>query len=202
MKILFLTNNDVSRPLIQWLSITEEVLVLAEKIDVTHIQSINPDLIISYSYRHLIKQETLTVKPNKVINLHISLLPYNRGADPNIWSFLENTPKGVTIHVVDEGIDTGPILFQQELVIDESLHTLASSYLLLHTEIQNLFKKNWNKIKSGHVKPSIQSTRSTYHYSKEFIQIKDHLLGVEGWEIPIKLLKDRFSKIKNNLTSN
>ena len=64
--------------------------------------------------------------------MHISLLPWNRGYHPNIWSFLEDTPKGVTIHYINEGIDTGDIIVQKEIVIDEDKETLKSSYEILH----------------------------------------------------------------------
>lgn len=82
----------------------------------------------------------------QIFNLHISLLPYNRGASPNFFSFIENTPKGVTIHQIDEGLDTGPILAQKELFFDESKETFASSYEKLILEIQMLFKENWSSI--------------------------------------------------------
>ena len=49
------------------------------------------------------------------------------GQDPNLWSFIEDTPKGVTIHEIDEGIDTGDIIFQKEIVLNSN-ETLASSY--------------------------------------------------------------------------
>ena len=41
----------------------------------------------------------------------MSFLPYNRGSHPNFWSFVENTPKGVSIHEVSNGIDDGDIIF-------------------------------------------------------------------------------------------
>lgn len=82
----------------------------------------------------------------QIFNLHISLLPYNREASPNFFSFIENTPKGVTIHQIDEGLDTGPILAQKELFFDESKETFASSYEKLILEIQMLFKENWSSI--------------------------------------------------------
>lgn len=82
----------------------------------------------------------------QIFNLHISLLPYNREASPNFFSFIENTSKGVTIHQIDEGLDTGPILAQNELFFDESKETFASGYEKLILEIQMLFKENWSSI--------------------------------------------------------
>ena len=77
------------------------------------INSPNFDLIISFGYKFLIKKYFLEKSKCPIINIHISYLPYNKGYHPNFWAFFENTPSGVTIHLVDEGIDTGPILFQK-----------------------------------------------------------------------------------------
>ena len=82
----------------------------------------------------------------QIFNLHISLLPYNREASPNFFSFIENTPKGVTIHQINEGLDMGPILAPKELFFDESKETFASGYEKLILEIQMLFKENWSSI--------------------------------------------------------
>ena len=51
------------------------------------------DLIISYGYRHIFTNSFLKKVSAPIINLHISFLPFNRGAHPNFWSFVENTPK-------------------------------------------------------------------------------------------------------------
>ena len=65
------------------------------------VKKINPNFIISYNYRFIFKQEIVNYVKNNIINLNISLLPWNRGAYPNVWSFLEDAPKGVTIHIID-----------------------------------------------------------------------------------------------------
>eukprot|EP00392_Amoebophrya_sp_AT5.2_P019205 g19951.t1 len=63
------------------------------------------DYCVSYGYRHIIRTPVIEgmFDRKRIINLHISYLPYNRGADPNLWSILERTPPGVTIHHIDEG---------------------------------------------------------------------------------------------------
>ena len=77
------------------------------------------DLIVSYGYRHILSSSFLTFCNCPVVNLHISYLPFNRGAHPNFWSFFDDTEKGVSIHLVDGGIDTGPILFQKKVALGE-----------------------------------------------------------------------------------
>ena len=59
------------------------------------------DLIISFGYKKIINQNILNIVKRPIINLHISYLPYNRGKYPNYWSFVNKTPKGVTIHEID-----------------------------------------------------------------------------------------------------
>ena len=50
--------------------------------------------------------------------MHNSYLPYNRGKNPYFWTFIEEKPYGVTIHKVDEGIDTGEIISQKLIQYD------------------------------------------------------------------------------------
>jgi len=70
------------------------------------------DFLVSYGYRTILQNDVLSLFPYKAINLHISLLPFCRGAHPVFWSIVERQPLGVTIHQLDEGLDTGNILFQ------------------------------------------------------------------------------------------
>jgi len=134
---------------------------------------------------------------NNIINLHISLLPWNRGAHPNVWSFLEDTQKGVTIHVIDEGIDTGPILIQKEVYIDGSIETLKSSYEKLHREIQELFKRSWNDIKNKKLRPIYQNSKGSLHYKKNFKKI-ECLLNNRGLNISIMELKSGCKNLKGD----
>ena len=151
MKVLFLTNNKNTQHLIDWLVnfAKDKVIVWRENITQTDIATLKPDFIVSYNYKFVIDKEIIHLLPNRIINLHISYLPHNRGANPNIWSFLDDTPKGVTIHYVDAGIDTGDILVQKEVDFDEEKETLASSYDKLNKKIQTLFIENWEAIKKG-----------------------------------------------------
>lgn len=152
MKILFLGGN-MAKGLSDWLRQQGETVLYREDIiTIDDLEQTSPDFIISYNYRYIITKEIIEFVKGKVINLHIAYLPWNKGAYPNIWSFLEDTPKGVTIHYVDEGLDTGDIIVQKEVFIDEDKETLKSSYEILHREMQELFKKNWEKIKTGQYK--------------------------------------------------
>lgn len=196
MKTLFLTSNDaVSSPLSDWLAKRSKVIEWHEKLDKETIIDMHPNIVISYSYLHILKAEVLDSLPDRFVNLHISFLPYNRGFNPNIWSFLENTPKGVSIHLMDPGIDTGNILVQKEVVFDESSETIGHSYRVLHKEIETLFYDNWDGLQDGIIKGTPQVGQGSFHYAKEFARIKDQLLGKEGWEVPISTFKKRYEHL-------
>ena len=124
------------------------------------------NFIISYGYRYKISKKIIDKFHKSVINLHISYLPYNRGADPNIWSFLENTPKGVTIHLVDEYIDKGDIIFQKKIKFNNN-ETLKSTYNILCNEIEKLFIEKWTILKSKQFKTIKQKKVGTFHYKKD-----------------------------------
>lgn len=180
--ILFL--GDCNDPLFHWLrSCGEAVVQSTELITPNIIVEHRAGFLVSYGYRHIISKEVLDLLPNRAINLHISYLPWNRGADPNLWSFVENTPKGVTIHYIDEGLDTGDIIVQEMVHFDPNVETLSSSYQKLHEVLQKCFKDNWKNIKSGKCNKIAQRGIGSYHRSID----KEHLLDLctMGWDTPL-----------------
>jgi methionyl-tRNA formyltransferase len=188
MKVLFLTNGDVGAPLFRRLQERVDVTTFSEPLTVEAMAELKPDLAVSYSYRHIIKPEVLAM--GRFINLHISMLPWNRGADPNAWSILDDTPKGVTIHVIDAGLDTGPALFQRAVHFDDN-ETLGGSYAKLQAAIQALFIENWPAIRDNTATPRPYREKGSYHHSREFAAIKGRVMGAEGWAVPICLLRAR-----------
>jgi methionyl-tRNA formyltransferase len=192
MKVLFLTSGEAARPLADWLGQRETLTVRETPVSAQEIAALAPDLIVSHSYRHILKRDVLAAAPDRFINLHISLLPYNRGADPNLWSFIDETPKGVSIHLIDEGIDTGALLLQREVSFDEDSETLGSSYATLQQAIGELFMENWSSLRDGRIAPRAQSGAGTFHRASEFSALKDSLLGNDGWNVPIPVLRQRY----------
>lgn len=140
------------------------------------------DFIVSYRYRHIIRKPVLEKFKNRAINIHISLLPWNKGADPNLWSFLEDTPKGVSIHYIDEGIDTGDILVQKEIGFNNQ-ETLRTSYQKLSELAYQLLGTYWQEIRAQKIEPQRQSEAGSFHYSKDRLKY-EHLLRL-GWDTPI-----------------
>ena len=159
-------------------------------VDLPLLEKWGVDFVISYRYRHIIREAVVTAFCGRLINLHISFLPWNRGSDPNLWSFLEDTPKGVSIHAVSMGLDEGDLLLQQSVTFDMERATLASSYSLLLKTIEILFITNSTAILSQSVKPFSQPKKGTLHRSKDKEQYL-YLLEEQGWDTPVKTLVGR-----------
>ncbi len=105
---------------------------------VKELTRIGPELIVTAAYGHLLKREILTLPADGCLNLHASLLPKYRGAAPIAWAILSgDTVTGVTVMLMNEGMDTGPILRRRETPIlpDETTESLTHRLARIGAEI-------------------------------------------------------------------
>ncbi len=121
------------------------------------------DHIISYGYKRILDRSTIASARKPILNLHISFLPYNRGMHPNFWSFFDGTPSGVSIHEIEEGIDTGQILLQKEMYFEPKNQTFSQTYWLLRSAVEELFLNNLKAIFNDEVSSYPQQSEGTYH---------------------------------------
>jgi len=156
------------------------VIHLDSPLDLEVVTSNPPDIVLSFGYKHVIPKRMLEKLGNRAYNVHVSLLPWNRGMHPNFWSWLENTPKGVSIHRISENLDEGDLVAQKELELSESA-TLFTSYQQLLAEAQGLLAKNWMSMVQGTVELVKQDlTTGSFHRGSELEQYWP-LLG-KGWQ--------------------
>lgn len=151
----------------------------------------NIDLLISYGYRHILSQTQLKLVNGLALNLHIGLLPFNRGAHPNLWSNLENTPSGVTIHEISLKVDEGPIIFQEEVSINED-STFKESYELLSNSIEQLFFRNCEALLKNELTTFPQVGEGSFHREKDLFLIQPILSF--GWDTRVKDAKLEYLK--------
>ncbi len=80
---------------------------------------------------------TNVIKDKKIINAHPGIIPYVRGLDSFKWSIYEDSELGVTLHFIDEGIDTGEIITIEKTPIydGDSLATLARRHYELEIDL-------------------------------------------------------------------
>jgi len=76
---------------------------------IAQLKAWSPDLII-FTGGNILRKQLLQLPRLGVLNVHLGLLPEIRGMSTPEWSLLNHVPVGITIHYMDEGIDTGPIL--------------------------------------------------------------------------------------------
>lgn len=117
------------------------------------------DLGLLLWWPHIIRPPLIGLPKNGFVNTHPSLLPYNRGKHYNFWSLVDDTPFGVTLHLIDEGIDTGPILTQIPLEkswedTGETLHKRAKAAMI------DLVKSSYPAMSKGQFTPQPQATNT------------------------------------------
>lgn len=178
MRVVFL--GPKSSPIVQ---IIEDYLVATHEdpLDVDFIRNHSVELVVSFGYRHIVTPDVLTALQHRALNIHISHLPWNRGSDPNFWSWLTNTPKGVSIHWMSSGLDKGSLIAQNGIQLEDTM-TLRGSYDLLQASAVQLFRSNWHSIKEGSASAIKQTEIGSYHSSREKEQYFRMLS--DGWDTP------------------
>lgn len=185
MRVLFL-GPESSLILAHLREAERDVVRREDPISPQDVEDADPDWVVSHGYRHVLRPEVLDTRPDRFVNLHISLLPWNRGMHPNVWSWAEGTPKGVTIHVIDPGLDTGDVIAQREVPLGDD-HTLATSYDALQRAMLELFREHWPQIRTGDFPRTPQEGAGTFHLGRELERLEP--LMPQGWDTPVTVLK-------------
>ncbi len=120
------------------------------------IKTLAPDLFVVVAFGQILPKALLEVPTFGAINVHGSLLPKYRGAAPIAWAILRGEKKtGITTMLMDEGMDTGDILLQAEVPIEEGEtgETLSRKLSILGGE---LLMETIERMKAGRIAPQPQ----------------------------------------------
>ena len=160
-----------------------------------------PDLICVACFSLYIPRKVLDIPRLGCLNVHPSLLPANRGPDPLFWTFHEGSRQtGVTIHLMDEGLDTGPIVAQERIDVPDGIR-----YDELETQCAALGGKLLARAVSERFQgmaalipqDESQSSYLPMPSEKEFIvpvaewdarRVYNFVRGLAGRGVPVKLL--------------
>jgi len=134
---------------------------LADPAWLTRLAALAPDVIVSACFHWRVPQAVLAIPRFGGLNIHPSLLPAGRGPEPLFWAFrwgLRET--GVTVHRMERGLDTGPILAQEIVPIEDDA-TIPSLEDELASRGGTLARRVIDELPRGAVVPIPQSGAST-----------------------------------------
>jgi methionyl-tRNA formyltransferase len=95
------------------------------------LRAAKPELVVSFFWHSKVPGAVRTMAPLGAIGVHPSLLPRHRGPDPIFWTIRRGDPRtGVTVHALDEGYDTGPVLAAREIDVPPRASAFRLALLL------------------------------------------------------------------------
>ena len=137
----------------------------------------------------VIRQEVFSLPPKGTVNIHTGITPEYRSADPIFWALYRNQPGkvGVTIHYVDKGIDTGPIIHQESIPVYRG-DTLTSLYVRCIRLGAVLYMRTLYEIETGSVRTKDRSSiTSRAFYSIDLGIVQFLLFQWRFWRLSAQL---------------
>lgn len=166
--VVFLGLNDTGERVYDFLTDRDDADVLAlltEPDQLDLVGRLEPDLLVSAGFRHVVPGDVLAVPSLGAVNLHNSYLPYNRGANANVWSILDDHPAGVSVHYMTEALDAGPIIDRRRVPVrpDDDARDLYERLERAHVE---QFRDVWPSVRDGTAETVEQDPDGGTHHSK------------------------------------
>ncbi|MFN3406770.1 MAG: methionyl-tRNA formyltransferase [Caldimicrobium sp.] len=165
-----------------------EPLKLKDSSFLETLKDLSPELIVVFAYGKILPKEVLEIPKEGCWNIHLSLLPKFRGASPVQWAILAGEKiTGVSIMLMDEGMDTGPILLQKSIPIEEDDTTPTLLEKLSHLAVKSL-EEALILYKEGKLKPVPQPNKDVSY--APLIKKEDGLISFkEEAEILLRKLR-------------
>lgn len=172
VSVLFLTGGDLGAAVERALVAHGERISKAETLTRAEELVRKNDFvwIVSAGFREIVPDSMLQ-KVTKTCNVHPSLLPWGKGAHPNVWAIVEAEPAGVSLHEMSSAVDAGPVYAQQEVgtTFGDTGKTL---YRKLLQSAEELFERHWPDMRRGELVPRAQAGGGSYHRRADFDALK------------------------------
>lgn len=180
-----------------------EVARLDDPAVIELFNSYQPDLLCVACFSRRIPSSILAIPRLGCLNVHPSLLPDNRGPEPLFWTFrLGHEQSGVTIHFMDEGMDTGDILAQEVITLPDGI-----TYKELEAQSADLGGELLTRVVEqlalgqAEPRPQDEGLSSTYSFPgpEDFVihpeqwdarHVYNFICGVKDWGEPLTLVAD------------
>lgn len=177
------------------------------------INSLNADMIVVVAYGKILPKEILTSTKYGCINVHASLLPKYRGAAPIQWSVINGDKEtGVTVMQMDEGIDTGDMLYVEktEIDINETSQELFDRLAVMGSEalikaITMIENNEINTVKQplddcGYAQ-KITKALSPIDWSKSAFEVHNLVRGLQTWPCAMTVINGKNVKVHKTVLS-
>lgn len=177
------------------------------------LEEIKPDLVIVVAYGKLLPPDFLSYPKYGCINIHASILPKYRGASPIHWAVINGDKEtGVTAMQMNEGLDTGDILFCKSMPIGENdttelmfekLSVLGANVMLETIELAE--KGELNPIKQDDSKATavglLSKELSPIDWNDSAQNIHNKIRGLYSWPCAQTKLSGKILKIHSSVLS-
>lgn len=159
---------------------------------IENLKSLNPSIIVVSAYGQILSSEIIHLPKFGCINIHASLLPKYRGAAPVNRAIIKGEKKtGITIMLMDEGMDTGPILLQKAVEIKADDTAGSLSHRLSETGA-GVLMQTLKRLEHGNLKPMLQTGDVSYapvlkktdgliQWTKSASELRDFIRGMNPW---------------------
>ena len=137
------------------------------------------DITISVQHNEILKKEHIEKAQEIAVNLHLAPLPEYRGCNQFSFAIIDEAKWfGVTIHEINEGVDSGDILFESRFLMDDKDYWVSELYDKTVKEGGELFSNSLTKLINGDYKRKpqielIEERGTSIHYRKEIDDIKN-----------------------------
>ena len=137
-------------------------------LDEVATRSASCEVLLSAWFGYILPPQVIALGTQAAFNTHPSYLPYNRGKHPNVWSIVEGTPAGGSVHVLEAGIDSGDVLVRREVAVRPD-DTGESLYRRCVAATEAAFREAWGRIAARTYTgtPQAELGPGSYHNASE-----------------------------------
>jgi methionyl-tRNA formyltransferase len=174
---------------------------------IAQLEELKIDVIVVAAFGQILPPAILGMPPLGCINVHPSLLPKYRGAAPINWTIINGESKtGVTTYLMDEGMDTGPILLSRQVEIkeDDTAEELGEQLAALGGDlaqetVQGLKEKGLQPIpqdeKGATYAPLLKKADGLIQWEAAADRIRNQIRGMLPWPVAFTWLKGKRMKL-------
>lgn len=179
----------------------ENVFRLTDLVPLDYLKENNIKIIISDRFPKKFPPNYLRNFKYTAINIHLSLLPRNRGSYPIFFSVINKEDIGWSIHHMSDKIDSGSVILQKKINFESEKNTFRSVWTCSQVSAMSTLVVRWNYIKDKLLTHSHDNEtfspkiRPSFHYKKEIDKFEKYL--PEGWDTKIDVFMKEYEKMEH-----